>query len=77
MTEHPVLKAISEALREGTLTEPFSCEDVERTCCLPGESLSRGFFDEHAVGNSAGNPELFECVAPGLYRRTHLADYGV
>ncbi len=77
MAEHHLLEAITEALREGTLAEPFSCEDVEKTCCLTGERVSRGFFDEHAVGNQSGNPELFECVAPGLYRRSHLADYGI
>lgn len=74
--QHHFYDDIVRALEAGTLTEPFTCDEVERSC--PGtEGLSRGFLDEHAVGNDAGNPELFEEVAPGRYRCSPLGDYAI
>ena len=76
MSEHHFYDDIVRALKDGSLSEPFTCDDVLKTC--PGsEGLSRGFLDEHAMGNAQGNPELFEEVAPGRYRCSRLGDYAL
>jgi len=59
---------IYAAVRENRLEEPFSSDDVKHAC--PGWALRTYsvFLPKHAVGNPGRTTELFERVAPGLYR---------
>ena len=61
-------KEIYAARREGRLPPIFSPKDVASAC--PGWSkVTYGvFLPKHRAGNPGGEIELFERVAPGLYR---------
>jgi hypothetical protein len=59
---------IYSAVGDGRLKEPFGPDDVRRAC--PGWAVKTYtvFLSKHRVGNPGKTTELFERVAPGLYR---------
>lgn len=77
MAKHKVYKAIVEAMREGRLAEPFTRADFRRACPGFREGTYRTFLSKHRKGNPGGNSELFEQVAPGLYRLLRPIKYGL
>jgi hypothetical protein len=74
MSEHHFYDKIMQALKEGTLSEPFCCDDVEQSC-VGTEGFSQSYLEEHAVGNEKGNPELFIEEESGRYRCVRPSDY--
>lgn len=64
---HKVYQAIVTAVSSASLTEPFSSADFRAACPGFGEGTYRTFLVKHRAGNSSGESELFERVAPGRY----------
>ena len=63
---HKVYKAIIQAMRNGTLVEPFSWADFLAACPGLGCGTYTTFLHKHARGNPGGNTELFQtgCTWP-------------
>ena len=77
MARHRVYKSIVEAVRNGTLKEPFTKDGFRRNCIGFAEGTYNAFLDKHSVGNPSGNSELFERVAPGKFRLVKPIKYGI
>lgn len=77
MPQHRVYTAIVEAVRAGSLREPFTRDDFRRACPGFGAGTYNAFLDKHSLGNPGGNSELFERVAPGQFRVLRPFRYGV
>jgi excisionase family DNA binding protein len=73
---HKLYKDIVDAVRSGTLTEPFTSSDVRRAC--PGWSSNTygTFLPKHRVDNPGGNSELFEQLPTGQYKLLRPIKYG-
>jgi hypothetical protein len=67
--EGGTIRLIREAVRNGTLKEPFKPADVNRVLNV---SFAGNFLPKHRVGNPGikgkKNTELFVKIDPGLYR---------
>ncbi len=74
---HRVYKAIVNAVKVGSLAEPFSKYDFETTCPGFGAGTYNAFLDKHSEGNPGGNSELFERVSPGKFRCLRSFRYGL
>ena len=74
MSEHHFYDKIVQSIREGTLSEPFCCDDVQQTC-VGTEGFSQTYLEDHMVGNEKGNQELFVEEEPGRYRCVRPSDY--
>ncbi len=63
-----IYQGLVEAVREGSLREPFSSKDFRRAI----RGLAKGTYDvflsKHRKGNPGGNTELFGQVGKGLFR---------
>lgn len=57
--------AIRQAVRDGTLKQPFRRDDVSEAI---GWSLPPAFLPKHRIGNPDRETELFRQVDRGLYR---------
>ncbi len=71
-----VYRAIAKQVRAGNLKEPFSSEDFQRACPGFGHGTYKAFLWKHAKGNGKTS-ELFEKVAPGLFRCIKPFRYGL
>ena len=76
MGGHEVYRAIVEAVKRGTLKEPFSKDDFESTCPGFGKGTYNAFLDKHSVGNPGGSSELFERLSPGRFSCLRPFKYG-
>jgi len=74
---HRVYSRIVEVVRIGQLLEPFGKEEFRQVCPELGEGTHNAFLHKHAMGNPAGNTELFERVAPGRFRLVRPLKYGL
>lgn len=74
---HRVYKAIIKAIRTGNLSEPFTRKDFMTACPGFGKGTYNAFLDKHVKGNRRGDSELFERVAPGLFRCLRPFKYGL
>lgn len=74
MPERRFYDKIVQALDSGLISEPFCCDDVERSC-VGTEGFSESYIQDHVQGNDKGNPELFVEVEPGRYRCLRPSDY--
>jgi len=63
--ERETMRSIREALRSGTLQEPFRASDVNRALHITYAGV---FLPKHRVGNPGRNTEHFIRIARGLYR---------
>ena len=67
--ERETMQHIREAIRDGSLTEPFRAADVNRAL---GISYAGVFLPKHRVGNPGmkgkKNTERFVLLKRGLYR---------
>ena len=59
---------IYEAVRSGTLAEPFTGDMVRRACPGWADHTYGVFLPKHRVGNPGRTTELFVQVARGSYR---------
>ena len=77
MTKHKVYSQIIRAKTTGQLLEPFGIADFRLVCPGLGEGTYQAFLYKHRLGNSGGNSELFELVAPRKFRLIHPYKYGL
>ena len=61
-------KEIYAARKEGRLPAVFSSKNVSSVCPGWSKRTYAVFLPKHRAGNPGGDSELFERVAPGLYR---------
>jgi hypothetical protein len=59
---------IYEAVRSGTLNEPFNAAMVKKACPGWADRSYRTFLAKHAVGNPDSNTELFVRAGRGFYK---------
>jgi hypothetical protein len=72
---HRLYTCIVCAIKNGSLSEPFSASDVKRVCPNFASSTYSNFLPKHRKGNPGSNSVLFEqdsnkkykCVRPFLY----------
>ena len=69
--------AIVGAVRDGTLSEPFTKFDFQRACPGFGAGTYNAFLDKHRLGNPGGNSELFERVGPGAFKLLRPLKHGL
>lgn len=74
---HKVYRAIVEAVRSGSLREPFSQSDFRLACRGLGQGTYQAFLHKHSKGNPGGNTELFAKVGPGRFKCIRPFKYGV
>ena len=74
---HRIYRAIAEAVRSGTLHEPFSNRDFEST--VPGfaKGTYSTFLAKHVRHNPGGQSELFDRIARGRFRCLRPFRYGL
>ena len=72
-----VYRAIVDAIRAGTLREPFSKGNFRAACLGFGNGTYNAFLDKHRRGNPGGNSELFERVKPAQFKCLRPFRYGV
>ncbi len=75
--QHRVYRVLVSAVTKGTLKEPFSPADFESACPGFGKETYRAFLKKHSVGNPAGQKELFESTAPGMFELIRPFKYGI
>ncbi len=71
-----IYSAVVKQVRAGKLVEPFSKEDFRKACPGFGPGTYNAFLWKHAKGNGK-TTELFEKVAPGLFRCLRPYKYGL
>jgi len=59
------MRRIGEAVKSGTLTEPFRAADVNRALKIHYAGV---FLPKHRIGNPGKNTEHFVLIERGLYR---------
>ena len=74
---HKVYRAIVQAVRSGSLVEPFSQNDFRSACRGLGNGTYQAFLHKHSKGNPGGNTELFTKVGPGRFKCIRPFKYGV
>lgn len=74
---HRVYEAIVDAVKGGTLVEPFDKSAFEAACSGFGAGTYNAFLHKHCQGNSGGNSELFRRVARGQFRCIRPFKYGL
>ena len=70
-----VYAAIINAVKNGTLNEPFTKEDFEQACPGFGRGTYNAFLWKHQVGNRGRQSELFVKVSPGKYKLVRPIKY--
>lgn len=63
--ERETMRLIREAVKRGTLAEPFRGADVNRALNIHYAGV---FLPKHRVGNPGLNTERFVLIERGLYR---------
>ncbi len=63
--ERETMRRIREAVKSGTLTEPFRAADVNRALKIHYAGV---FLPKHRIGNPGKNTEHFVLIERGLYR---------
>ena len=76
MPAHKVYHAIVLAVKNGSLSEPFTQEDFRRACPGLGEGTYQAFLHKHRRGNPGGATELFVLDSPGHFRLLRPFRYG-
>ena len=74
---HRVYEAIVAVVRNGTLGEPFSKDDLRAACRPFGKGTHNAFLDKHARPNPGETSELFERVSPGRFKCLRPFRYGL
>jgi hypothetical protein len=65
LRERETMRRIREAIRNGSLKEPFRAADVNRALRIKYAGV---FLPKHRVGNPGNNTEHFVQLERGLYR---------
>jgi hypothetical protein len=73
---HKVYHAIVRQVRAAKLSEPFSQDDFRNACPGFGRGTYAAFLWKHANGNGKTS-ELFDRVAPGMFRCIRPFKYGL
>lgn len=68
MPKHKVYTSIVDAVKSGSLEEPFTGEDFKKACPHFGEGTYNAFLWKHRAGNLAGRTELFIKISPGKFK---------
>jgi hypothetical protein len=63
--ERETMRLIREAVKNGTLSEPFRSAEVNRALNIHYAGV---FLPKHRVGNPGKNTEHFVLIERGLYR---------
>jgi hypothetical protein len=74
---HLVYSAVVEAIKAGSLIEPFTKGQFKIACPPFGIGTYNAFLDKHSKGNPGANSELFERVAPGQFKCLRPFKYGL
>jgi len=74
---HRVYETIVKKVKSGRLKEPFSSDDLKRTCPEIKETTCRSFLSQHRRGNPRRNNELFQKVNPGRFKLIRPLKYGL
>jgi len=74
---HQVYTAIVNAVKDGSLSEPFTKKDFIKACPDFGAGTYNAFLWKHQVGNTGGQSELFIKVSPGKFRLVKPLKYGL
>lgn len=63
-----VYSTIVIAVKNGSLKEPFSRNDLKSACSSLADGTCDTFPSKHRRGNPGGNSELFEMVSKGKFK---------
>lgn len=74
---HKVYKTTVYAVKNGSMCEPFSYEDLRKRCTGFGEGTYKAFLYKHKKGNEGGNSELFLQVEPNKFVLIKPIKYGL
>jgi len=74
---HKVYGAIVNAVKNGSLSEPFSKAEFRAACPSLGRGTYKAFLNKHAHGNPGGNSELFERASAGRFACLRPFRYGI
>jgi hypothetical protein len=66
--QHKVYSSLVNAIKMGTIKEPFTIADFQKACPGFGKGTHKAFPYKHRAGNRGQETELFELVSPGQFK---------